>query len=139
MKIVSPHFVRKRESVFIFLGTNRSHFAQQFAIRLMIEHLHCNRDQLFPVVPFADGVLDLAQLVDELLIAGVIRHLEDIAELLDSQSIGVQILSIQSCRSSYFVKELEHESHGVCCCVSNASAVLAVPRDGFLNVGQSAL
>jgi hypothetical protein len=35
MKIVSPHFVRKRESVFIFLGTNRSHFAQQFAIRLM--------------------------------------------------------------------------------------------------------
>jgi hypothetical protein len=41
-------------------------------------------------VPFADGILDLAQLVDELLIAGVIRHLEDIAELLDFQSIGAR-------------------------------------------------
>src|ERR1700704_1244914 len=95
-KIISPNFVRKRERVFIFAIGNRSQFPQEFAVRPVTEHVGCNCNQLLPVVPFADGGLDLAQLVDDLLIAGVICHLEDIAEFLDFKSMGMQIFSAES-------------------------------------------
>src|SRR2546429_165240 len=45
-------------------------------------------------------LLDLTQLLDELPIAGVIRHLENVAELLDFQSIAMQMFSVQSGGSS---------------------------------------
>src|SRR5258708_30369681 len=96
MKIFSAHVVGERQSVFVFASTNRFQFTQQFAICPVIEHVHCDCCELLPVVPLAYCVLDLSKRVNTLAIVAVIRHLKDIAELLDLEPISMQIVSVQS-------------------------------------------
>jgi len=75
----------------------RPHFIdllQRRAIVLRVEHLFRNLRQLLPVVPIANSILDHAQSVHELRVC-ILGQLQQIAQLLDLDAEGMEILLVQ--------------------------------------------
>ena len=64
----------------------------------MIQYIFGNGEQFFPVVPFANGIFYFSQALDEFLFLGVLGHFQNIAEFLDLQTVGMQVIPSQMCR-----------------------------------------
>src|SRR5579871_5078116 len=90
--------------MFKLVIANGFELLQNPAVATVIEHFAGNRKQLLPVVPLADGVLDLLQLFDEALLFRrlVSRQLQHILELLYLQAVRMEGTASQSRRSLQF-------------------------------------
>ena len=64
----------------------------------MIEYIVRDRNQLFPVMPLADGIFYLAKMLHEIRLAIVLGDLQNVTKLFDLQPIRMQIVPVQTRR-----------------------------------------
>ena len=77
----------------------------------MIEQSVCNRGEFFPIMPFADGILDPSQCFGKT--DSLIHELEQILQLFHFLNLVMQVISVQPRWNGQFDREPMRKSHGV--------------------------
>jgi hypothetical protein len=70
--------------------------AQHLASWSVVENIRGYFSELLPVVPLADCIFYLAQPGDELLLIGVVGHLQHVSQFLDLEPIRMQVPLVQA-------------------------------------------
>lgn len=65
--------------------------AQQLASWPVVENIRGYFSELFSVVPLADCIFYLAQTSDELLLIGVVGHLQQVSQFFNLEPIRMQV------------------------------------------------
>ncbi len=92
----------------VFTGRDSLQFSNQLALLAVVQRLLGDGNEFFPIVPLANSILDLAQIIHEPRVAA--GHSQNVSQFLHLQSVGVKISSIQTMRRC----ELNGERYGAC-------------------------
>ena len=84
------------ERALVFDFADSLQLAQQLASWPVVENIRGYFSELLPVVPLADCIFYLAQTGDELLLIGVVGHLQHVSQFFNLEPIRMQVPLVQA-------------------------------------------